>query len=285
VLLFLHGGPGSANIAKLRIQCPGLEEHFVVVNWDQRGAGKTHTLRTAEAGLTMERLLDDTRQLVRYLRERFGGRKIYLMGFSAGSALGLTAVRDHPEDFLGYIGVGQIVKPAEGEKLSLEFARRTAQETGNRKALEELAGIDPAYESADWYDALMRERGWLLKFGGVYRTADNHNHEMQMLLSAPEYSLLDFVWWPMGSGLSLRALWREVMRLNFFETAPRIDVPVVFLAGRYDYNTPSELVQAYYERLEAPRGKRLIWFEESAHDIFFDQPGELVKELVKIRGE
>jgi pimeloyl-ACP methyl ester carboxylesterase len=285
VLLFLHGGPGSANLAKLRIECPGLEDQFVVVNWDQRGAGKTHTLRVGEGGLTLEQLREDTRQLVSYLRGRFGGRKIFLMGFSWGTALGLMTVRDHPEDFLGYIGVSQMVNYAEGEKLSLEYVRRIALETNNRQAVEELARIDPAYRSDDWYDQLMRERSWLLKFGGVYHTADNYRHELRMLLAASEYSFLDFAWWPMGSDLSLRALWPELMRLDFFESAPRIEVPMVFLAGRYDYNAPTGLVQAYFERLQAPLGKRLIWFENSAHDIFFDQPDKLVEELTKLKRE
>jgi pimeloyl-ACP methyl ester carboxylesterase len=285
VLLFLHGGPGSANLAKLRIECPGLEDQFVAVSWDQRGSGKTHTLRMRESDLTLEQLREDARQLVVYLRARFGGRKIYLMGFSWGTTLGLMTVRDHPEDFLGYIGVSQVVSYAEGERLSLAYARGIARETDNRKAVEELERIDPAYRSDDWYAQLMRERSWLLKFGGVYHTADNYRHEMRMLFGASEYSFLDFAWWPMGSDLSIRVLWPELMRLDFFESAPRIEVPVVFLAGRYDYNAPTELIQAYFERLQAPQGKHLIWFEESAHDIFFDQPDKLMEELTKmIRG-
>jgi pimeloyl-ACP methyl ester carboxylesterase len=283
ILLFLHGGPGSANLAKLRIECPALEDQFVVVSWDQRGAGKTHTLRVAEGGLTLEQLREDARQLVNYLRGRFGGRKIYLMGFSWGTALGLMTVRDHPEDFLGYIGVSQIVNYAAGERLSLEYVRRIARETNNRKAAEELAGIDPAYRSADWYPQLMLERGWLLKFGGVYRSADNYAHEMRMLLGASEYSFLDFAWWPTGSDLSLRTLWPGLMSLNLSDAAPRIEVPVFFLAGRFDANAPTELTQAFFERLQAPQGKQMIWFEESAHDIFFDQPDKLVEELTRIK--
>jgi pimeloyl-ACP methyl ester carboxylesterase len=107
---------------------------------------------------------------------------------------------------------------------------------------------------------------------------------MGVLLGAPEYSFLDFAWWPMGSDASLRTVWPEWMNLDFSESAPRIEVPVVFLAGRYDYNAPTGLTQAYFERLQAPQGKRMIWFEESAHVIFFDQPDLVVNELAGIRG-
>jgi pimeloyl-ACP methyl ester carboxylesterase len=283
VLLFIHGGPGSANLAKLRIQCPALEDHFTVVTWDQRGAGKSYTLQAGDPGLSLERMREDARQLVAYLRGRFGGRKIYLMGFSWGTVLGLWTVRDRPQDFLGYIGVGQIVDYGEGERISLEYVRRVARERGDDRAMEELAGVDPAYRSVGWYDELMTQRRWLLAFGGVYRMSDNYLHEMRMLFAAPEYSLVDAAWWPLGSGNSLRRLWPELMKVDFFESVPRIEVPVFFLSGRYDYNAPAELTRAYFERLEAPLGKRMIWFEQSAHDVFFDQGEELTAELLRIR--
>ncbi|MBN2084111.1 MAG: alpha/beta hydrolase [Anaerolineales bacterium] len=173
------------------------------------------------------------------------------MGFSWGTALGLRTVRVHPEDFLGYIGVSPLVNYAEGKRLSLEQVRRIARETNDRKAVEELAGNNPACRPDCWHAQLMRERSWLLKFGGVYHTADNYRHEMRMLLGASEYSFLDVAWRPMGSDLSLRTLWPEIMRLDFLESAPRIDVPVVFLAGRYDCNAPAGLTQAYFDRLQA----------------------------------
>jgi pimeloyl-ACP methyl ester carboxylesterase len=282
VLLFLHGGPGSANLAKLRIQCPDLEEHFVVVTWDQRGAGKTFTLRLSEEHLTIGQLLSDTHQLAHYLRNRFSG-KIYLLGFSWGTVLGLRTALDHPEDIQAYIAVGQIVDAAAGEWISLEYARKTARERGNQKAADELRAIDPLYRGPSAQAELAKERSWLLKFGGVYRHADSYGHEVRMLFQAPEYSLLDSTWWPVGSSLSLGTLWPEVMEVHFKESAPAVDVPAYFLAGRYDYNTPAELVWEYYQALVAPKGKQFVWFEDSAHDIFFDQPQELVKELVKIK--
>jgi len=82
ILLFLHGGPGSANLALLRTQCPDLEKHFVVVNWDQRGAGKTYSPTLDKNSLTIEQIVADSHELIIYLKNRFGVEKIYLMGFS-----------------------------------------------------------------------------------------------------------------------------------------------------------------------------------------------------------
>jgi pimeloyl-ACP methyl ester carboxylesterase len=283
VLLFLHGGPGSANLAKLRIQAPGLEKEFVVVNWDQRGAGKSFSFRMDEDPWTTDQLRKDTHQLVGFLRQRFGVEKVYLMGFSWGTVLGLWNVQDHPEDFQAFISVSQVVNIPEGEKLSLEYVRQQARDTRNTDAIRELAGIDPAYQTPDWYSQLARERKWLLAFGGVYHTARGYTHEILMLLKAREYSLIDVAVWPFGSSRSLQKLWPEIMDLDFNLSCPQVDVPVYFMAGRYDYNAPSALTEAYFRRLRAPKGKQLIWFENSAHDIFYDEPEKLTEAILALK--
>jgi len=105
MLLFIHGGPGSANLDKLRQQVPELEQHFVVVTYDQRGAGKSTLSSTGYSDLSIEKMVSDAYELVQSLKERFGVEKIYLMGFSWGTEIGLTLAERYPEDFYAYIGV------------------------------------------------------------------------------------------------------------------------------------------------------------------------------------
>ncbi|MBI9049134.1 MAG: alpha/beta hydrolase [Anaerolineaceae bacterium] len=283
VLLFLHGGPGSANITKLRVQCPELEDHFIVVNWDQRGAGKSYWAWLRGEHPTYAVLQLDTHELVSYLRNRFNGQKIYLMGFSWGSVLGLQTVHDYPEDFVAYIGVSQEVDFQQAEQLSLAYVQQTAQRLNDPKAIDELASINPTYQSEDWYDQLMRERKWLTQYQGVYHTTNNFNHEAMMLLKAPEYSLLDFAAWPISSAKSLQKIWPELMQVSMFDDVPSVEVPLYFLVGAYDQNAPSTLTESYYDFVNAPQGKQLIWFEESAHDIFYDQPDLLVQTVIGIK--
>lgn len=277
VLLFLHGGPGSANLAKLRIQVPALEDHFIVVNWDQRGAGKSYNPWIDTRTLTLERFIDDGHQLTGLLKERFNVDKIYLMGFSWGTVPGLNLAVRYPDDYYGYIGVGQVVDMARGEELSLDWVMREAEKDGNHLALTELSAIDPAYVSSDWQEKLGMQRKWLLHYGGVYHTARNYDHEMKMLFSAPEYSWFNRALWPTGNSVSLRQLWPRLMEFRFPGTVDQVDIPVMFIAGRYDRNTPSELAQYYFEHLEAPAGKTFIWSEQAAHDVFHDEPDCLVQ--------
>lgn len=285
VLLFLHGGPGSANLAKLRIQTPDLEQHFVVVNWDQRGAGKSAGLFTKYGELSIEQMVSDAHELIAHLKTRFGVEKIYLMGFSWGGILGLELAARFPEDLYATISVSQEIYPLEAEKLSLEYVRGVALDTGNTQAINELAGIDPTYRGADWLRQLNTQRKWLLQFGGVYHTTDSYSHELWMMLRAPEYSLFDVALWPLGSARSLEQLWPEVMAVNFFESVPEIHVPVYFFVGRYDQNCPPQVTVRYFEQLTAPAGKHMVWFENSAHDPFFDEPDRMVQELIKVIGD
>lgn len=285
ILLFLHGGPGSANLAKIRIQCPELEEHFVVVTWDQRGAGKSYTAWFNGNAPTVMQLRSDTHEMVQYLRQRFDGRKVYLMGFSWGSILGLWTAHDYPEDIAAYIGVGQEVDLRQAEEQSLALLRQVVAQAGDEIALQELSTIDPSYHNADWYTQLMIERKWLLKYGGVYATTNNYNHEALMLLKAPEYSFVDFAFWPWASAKSLKTLWPDVMQVNMFRDVPEIDVPVYFIVGQQDANSPASVTAAYFEAVHAPQGKQLIRAEHAAHDVFFDNPEVITDTLLALLNE
>jgi pimeloyl-ACP methyl ester carboxylesterase len=73
------------------------------------------------------------------------------------------------------------------------------------------------------------------------------------------------------------------MKVNFLNQVPKLDVPVYFFEGRHDYNTPWELVQEYYDKLDAPKGKHLVWFDNSAHGLDYEEPEKFVEELVKVK--
>lgn len=281
VLLFLHGGPGSANLALVRRQMPALEEHFVVVNWDQRGAGKSVQIFSKQ-DLNAAQLHADTHALVEYLKSRFKVEKIYLAGFSWGTVLGLTYAAEHPENLHAYFGISQFINGLEGERISLDKVRQQA-EAQDPKALAELAEINPGnYASPQGFSQLKIQRKWLLRFGNVYHTRDTYSHEAWMLFTAPEYSLIDFALWPYGSSQSLKRVYPEVMQINFEETIPSVQIPVVFLSGRYDYNTPQQLVADYFEQIDAPAGKSQVWFEDSAHAIIWDEPEKLAQAIVEL---
>ena len=165
LLLFLHGGPGSAEIGTARAHQRGLEQHFLVVNWDQRGAGKS---TRSGPPPDVAQLVADTLELTTYLLERFRRRKLYLVGHSWGSTLGLLAAA-RPELYHAFIGSGQLVHSAEGERLSYAYTLQRARAANNRAAVRQLGRFSPPYGSD--VDKLLTQRAWLFWFGGFFTSA------------------------------------------------------------------------------------------------------------------
>ncbi|MCU0848320.1 MAG: alpha/beta hydrolase [Spirochaetes bacterium] len=283
ILLFLHSGPGTANLSLIRNRIPDIENHFIVVNWDQRCAGKSYSIFGDPGKLSMTQMIEDARSVVSHIKARFGVKRIFLMGFSWGSALGLTLAGMYPDDYYAYISIGQMVRPIEGEKISCCFVARKASEAGDNETADKIMKMDCTYSGAGFYSALMKQRGLLVEYGGVYHRARSYTHEAKMLFMADEYSLIDFLFWPLGNKRSVQHLWPEVMKLDFFQSVSNIKVPVFFFAGRHDYNTPAELIERYYTCLRAEKGKKLVWFEESSHCIFFDEPDKLSKAIIEVK--
>lgn len=120
IMLVLHGGPGSADIATAGHYQRELEKQFLVVNWDQRGAGKSECRdASSSTDLSIDQLVADATELIRLLLARFGKQKLYVLGHSWGSALGLLVTHRCPELVHGYIGVGQLVDASENERPGL----------------------------------------------------------------------------------------------------------------------------------------------------------------------
>ena len=131
VILFLHGGPGSPELPM--IKDTELEKHFTVCHWDQRGAGMTFSSDTDPASMTTEQFVEDTRQMTDSLRKWYGVEKIYLMGHSWGSYLGIKTIEKHPELYHAYIGIGQVCNQLESERLAYDYIVEQARKAGDTK--------------------------------------------------------------------------------------------------------------------------------------------------------
>lgn len=277
ILLFVHGGPGSPETGAAREFGLRLEEHFVVVHWDQRGAGNSCSSEVPDESLHLEQYVADTLELVHLLRERFGQERIFLLGHSWGSVLGVLATQRHPELFHAYVGLGQVVNMRRNEEISYRFVVDRARAEGNERALEELSAIQPPY---DRIEDLMLQRTWLGHYGGAVRDGDPFVAIARSLIVSPEYSLSAKLAFYGCTINSLRHAWDDLDSIDFLSDVRRLDVPVYFLTGRYDYNTPFELVEEWMEHLEAPHAE-IIWFEESAHMANLEQPEAFQDALIQ----
>ena len=267
VALFVHGGPGTSQLTLLRRNAQPLEEHFTVVDWDQRGAGKSFAAADDGRRLTIDDYVDDVLDLASYLARRFHQEKILLVGHSWGSHIGILAAARRPELFSGYVGIGQMSDAAESERLSYEWTLAQARAAGDAGAVATLERIAaPPYTGADWVSKFTTERRLLGKFGGEYWGSRNgaFGVVLKNLVLSREYTLRDRINFFRGIFRSLATLMPELFRTDLFARVPQVDVPVWFCLGRHDYEVPAVIAARYFEQLRAPR-KELVWFESSAH--------------------
>jgi pimeloyl-ACP methyl ester carboxylesterase len=277
VLVYLHGGPGSPAIPYARLAFGGLERYFTVVTWDQRGCGKSYSPEVSAQSITLEQLLSDTRELIEMMSARFATSDVYLLGASFGSVLGALTARDHPQLVHTYIGLGQFIDARETMRLAHAAALSIATDLGNQEAIDVLSTIQlyPEIDWDRWRDVVI----WLEEFGlGDIHDTSLYPALRESLMPVTEYTSQDVAdqsaWEQLYQDSPLNAGLNWVYGLNIPDQIPRLEVPVFFLTGRYDYKTPGELVEEYMEELDAPAGKEMVWFENSAHALFFEQRDE-----------
>lgn len=236
ILLILHGGPGLTMMPVAHQYLRPWEEFFTVVQWDQRGAGKTYAANDPEkikSTMTVERMLADAEELAAYLRKRYAKDKIVLLGHSWGTVLGTKLAQKHPDWFYAYVGVSQMVDFKDNEKLGYEAVLRWAQSQGNAQAVRELESIapyppDPTKTSvADQRKILDLQRKWLTQAGGyLWQRTDDHYGDVASI--SPDYSPGDVEAWGKGLDFSLEMLWPQITQLTFSD-AVRFDCPIVLL--------------------------------------------------------
>ena len=285
VVLFLHGGPGVCDRHwVLKYQSP-LAEKCTMVCCDQRASGKSFTRAQLKETMTVDQVVEDMRQLVEYLCQRFHKEKLILVGHSWGSFLGTLLASRHPERIAAYIGMGQLADGPENERISYEFVYNEAKKRNDQKAIRDLERIGaPKAGLYASLEDLMVQRDYMTKFGGggYKESASIWKSMILPLLSTPEYTLFDLPKYSQGAFYNLRQLWNDVAVSSFQRDVTSLTVPVYITQGRHDQNTPSQLAKAWFDALEAPY-KEWFWFDESAHSPIKEEPerwGSVVEEII-----
>jgi pimeloyl-ACP methyl ester carboxylesterase len=278
VVLFVHGGPGDP-LSPFAYLLPRLPS-YNVVHWDERGAGKSYAAVARDgAPLSVDRLVGDACELADALRARFGVARVALVGHSFGSLVAALAAARRPELFSCFVGVGQVVDEVETERASLAWALEEARARGDASSERALAALGPApfatSEAADELEKIVHSLGGNVAGHGSFVEVG------LAALASPDYGLLDLVDALRGGPLSKRLLFEELRRTELGRAAPRIEVPVYFCEGRHDHIAPPEVAARWIEALDAPRGKRVCWFERSGHAVMIEEPEAFARVLAE----
>jgi proline iminopeptidase len=277
ILLFVHGGPGLTSIPASYFYMQGWDEYFTLVQWDQRGAGKTFEANPGGEHLTIARMEADTEELVQYLRRTYRKPKIVVLGQSWGSVPGLMLAERHPEWLYAYVGMGQVVDFPRSEKLGYQMTLDKARTAHDDNAVKSLEALAPFPQTGETHAKLMAERRWLSKYGGVFWPTGNGNED-DIVRMSPDYSDHDLVVRDRANAASVAALWPELAHVSFWNVT-EFRCPIVIFEGRHDLSTSATVVGDWFPRIRAP-SKKLVWFEDSSHLVYEEEPGKTLVSLV-----
>ena len=279
VLLYLHGGMPDYFLTE---KYPtGLEDYFTVVWWEQRGSGISYSPDMTRESVTVEQMISDTLEITNYLRQRFHKEKIYIMGHSGGSFIGIQTVARAPELYSAYLGVAQISYQLKSEKLAYDYMLEAFKANGNIQMVRKLeaAPVSMTGGTPDAYRALRDPAMHSLGIGTIHEMNSVVTGLFIPSLQSPEYTLTEkFHTWTSKAKSGVALLWDDMLVTDLNEKVTKLDVPVYFLEGVYDYTCNYTLAKDYFEKLKAPI-KGFYIFEQSAHSPIFEEPEKVERIL------
>ncbi|NLJ42447.1 MAG: alpha/beta hydrolase [Bacteroidales bacterium] len=286
VLLYVHGGPSFSEFFLIEKYPSGIENYFTVCYWEQRGGGLSFSPQLSKESLTLDQLASDAIEVTNYLRGRFKKEKIFVMAHSGGTAFAIQAVAKYPDLFHAYIGVSQITRQAESEKLAYKYMTDKFSAAGNSRMVNEFKK----------YPVLEDDCFLLPFFNSVLR--DKSMHELGIGTMRNMKSIIKGVFYPVWTcrAYTLREkfnIWRsklffinksrlrkQILESDIPSIVTRLEIPVYFISGRHDLTVNHDLSEDYLLKLDAPK-KRFFTFENSAHSPMYEEPEKFLELLTR----
>lgn len=279
IVLILHGGPGFS-YAPFTPAFQSWEKYFTVIQWDQRGAGKTfgRDVVRDKSSMTIDRMAHDGIELTEYLNQRLGKNKVILFAHSWGTVPGLSMIKQRPDLFHAYVGAGQIVDMPRNEAVSYDLILKRVRTAGDEKAVKALEDIGPPP-----YKDL---KTWMVKGRLIVMNTPPSPSGRSLpnvfaaALFAPNYSLKDAYNLFAGFNYSCSTLYHIMMAYDARRLGSRFEIPMFMLQGEDDIQAPTVLVQGFLPQIEAPR-KELVLFKGEGHTAVLSSPDLFLEELIR----
>jgi len=285
VLLFLHGGPGTTFSGVAYSHQAPWEEFFTVVNWDQRGSGRSQNRGDRNTGF--ENLVNDSIELIDYLRKELNQDKVFLFGHSWGGFLGLTVARRRPDLLHAFIGLAPLLGIRQGYRESRKALIEAAEAAGDSRIVERLRDTRtdlPDAEDATFLKALGDVIRFLPKYGMSWHNQAGMGGLMARVLTigllSPALKLRE-AHHPLGGKRSyVLGIFRDIADMYVPETlGTQFETPMILLSGEHDQQSPTALVRDFAEQLSAPV-KAFRTLAGSAHVAVWEAPGQILEVLI-----
>ncbi|NQX88690.1 MAG: alpha/beta hydrolase [Halioglobus sp.] len=288
VLLILHGGPGVAMSDMLyRVNRP-LADYFTLVDWDQRGAGRSHIDEALMPSMTYQRMVDDTIALIEHLQSHLGVRHVTLLGQSWGSMLGLGVIKARPDLIAAYVGVGQSLAFNSAFDETARLIRNAAEEVGDTEVVATLRALPGAWPPAASHDEYFKRietiQQYLVKYGkGLHAGKETDFNKSVLVLDtvlSPNIGIMELMDNLERSSLPTTALIEDLEHRDLREEfGTDYEVPVFIFQGDHDWQTPTTLVKPWFDSLNTPH-KAYVAFKHSGHMPNIEEQGRYIHELI-----
>lgn len=273
VVLFVHGGPGMPEYFLAEKYMAKFEEKFTVCYWDQRGSGLSYRSGSARKSITTEQLIADAIAVTNYLRKRFGREKIYLMAHSWGTFLGIQAAARAPELYHAYIGIAQVSRQQKSEKMAYRYMLSQYKANGNQAKLRKLKDYSAYQANPSLRDETMHDLG----IGTMRNMRSVFTGIFLPVMQCWAYTLAEKInIWRGKAALNHNTdLRRQMFEADMIRKVPKLEIPVYFFSGVYDYTVSYILAKSYFKQLRA-HIKGFYLFRKSAHSPIFEEPEKVV---------
>lgn len=286
ILLFVHGGPGCPLVPFARaFEAPFLKD-YLVVHWEQRGIGRAFRSTDFSQGFSLDQFVDDGISVSLQLRKMYPEQAMILVGHSWGTVIGVKMAAAEPHLFAAYISVGTNSDSLAAENYRYEIFEAGLREDNNLDELEALGKIGRPPWTGERWDTwgefvsrhALHEKTWgKIPVGKI-------EESLGMCLRAGDYTeeeLNDA--FTTGLSESFTRLAEDYYAFSAIEQVPRLEIPIFFLQGSQDFNTPTHIAREYFEALDAPRGKYWIEEEKCSHMVQYENPESFLKVCRQIK--
>jgi pimeloyl-ACP methyl ester carboxylesterase len=276
VLLYLSGGPGQSDLAFGRALLEPLVADFVVVVWDQRGTGTSYGAIDPTSDLRLDQAVADTIALTDYLRERFDEERIYLLGESWGTTLGVLAVQERPDLFHAYIGSGQMVSQRVTDQIIWRDLLAYAERTNNWELYDQVLTLgEPPYRDTPWANSFVMgyygalETPYTPPAAYIERGTSSDLGPFFGIMGS-EYSFVDKANAIRGLVDMFSLMYPQLQEIDFRADVPELAVPVWILDGEHELSGRRELAHEWFAQLSAPH-KEMVTYADAGHSVVFEQ--------------
>ena len=274
VILYVHGGPSLPDYSFMRKYQDLLEKDFIVVNYAERGAGNSYHFFEDYSDMHIETHVNDLLELTKYIKDYLDVDKIILVGHSWGSYIGMLAVNRESDNYLAFVGIGQVVDSIKSEQYTYDEIMEILKEDNNISSIKYLESIKDDIDNG----TRSVPRSILHKYGYQERNVDIGKELTRSYLFSRESNLLDGIRYYYGSKY-MDILWEEVIKEPLDKIVNKVDIPVYMVMGKYDGTTNPMLAKEYFDSIECDN-KEYILFEESSHFPHFEEEEKFYEFMV-----